>query len=108
MLGDPGATFNRTGIGSGWWCTGPPCPSDHNNSAAVGGPFPVDGALLYDVVADPTETTDLAAQHPDVVERLTQLILALNATAVPSGGVCAPPDPGQSPALHNGTCVPWA
>lgn len=108
MIGDPGATYNRTDLGSGWWCTGPPCPADHNNSKAVGGPFPVDGVLLYDVVSDPAETTDLASEHPDVVKRLTLAILALNATAVPSGGVCAPPDPRQRPALHNGTCVPWA
>ena len=53
MIGDPGATYNRTNIGSGWWCTGPPCPADHNNTRSVGGPYPIDGVLLYDVVADP-------------------------------------------------------
>ena len=37
MIGDPGATFNRTDLGSGWWCTGPPCPASHNNSQEVGG-----------------------------------------------------------------------
>ena len=30
-------------------------------------------AALYDLAADRNETTDVAAQHPDVVERLTAL-----------------------------------
>ncbi len=37
IVGDPGATYNRTDLGSGWWCTGPPCPASHNNSQEVGG-----------------------------------------------------------------------
>ena len=31
------------------WCTGPPCPASHNNSEAVGGPWPVDAVMLFDV-----------------------------------------------------------
>jgi arylsulfatase A-like enzyme len=108
MIGDPGATFNSTNIGSGWWCTGPPCPANHSNKESIGGPFPVDGVLLYDVVADPAETTDLASANPDVVNRLRNIILNLNATAVSSRGACvAQSDPQQNPKLHNGTCVPW-
>ena len=107
LLGDPGATYNKTDLGSGWWCTGPPCPASHNNSLATGGPFPTHGSLLFDVESDPTETTDLAPTNPDVVARLRALLEALNATAVPSAGVCAGADPNQNPAKHNGTCVPW-
>ena len=111
MIGDPGANFNATDMGSGWWCTGPPCPANHSNADSTGGPFPIDGTLLFDVVADPAETTDVAAAHPAVVQRLTQLILALNATAVSTRGAgrqcVAEPDPRQNPALHNGSCVPW-
>ena len=103
LIGDPGADDNvHASIGNGWWC-----PDDHNNSAAVAGPFGVDSVMLFDVVADAAERTDVAAAHPDVVKRLTALIEALNATAVDSRGVCAPSDPAQAPSLHNGTCTPW-
>lgn len=37
-------------------------------------PYPIERFELYDLSADPSETTNLAAQHPDVVERLRQLI----------------------------------
>ena len=70
-------------------------------------PFPTYGTLLFDLESDPTETTDLAPANPDIVARLRAIIEALNATAVPSAGVCAGADPGQNPAKHNGTCVPW-
>jgi arylsulfatase A-like enzyme len=33
------------------------------------------GAQLYDVTADPSETKDLAANHPEQVTRLTRLVL---------------------------------
>jgi arylsulfatase A-like enzyme len=33
------------------------------------------GAALYDVAADPRETTNLAARHPDVAKRLTEMAL---------------------------------
>ena len=105
MLGDPGATFNTSDLGSGWWCTGPPCPASHNNSASTGGPFPQHGALLFDVEADPTERTDLASQNPDVVARLTARIVELNATAVPSAGECGPADPRRID--KDGCCTPW-
>ena len=104
VLGDPGATFNTTDLGGGWFCTGPPCPDTHNNSEAVGGPYPADGVLLFDLEADPTETTDVSRANADVVARLSARIAELNATAVPSAGVCAPPDPRR---LSNGTCTPW-
>lgn len=89
----------------------PALPRKPQQRGLKGGPFPIDGTLLFDVVADPAETTDVAAAHPAVVQRLTQLILALNATAVSTRGAgrqcVAEPDPRQNPMLHNGSCVPW-
>eukprot|EP00966_Prymnesium_polylepis_P272835 6303190-Prymnesium_polylepis.1 len=63
--------------------------------------------MLFDLEAEPSESVNLAAVHPDIVRNLTALIAELNASAVDSRGVCAPSDPRQSPALHNGTCTPW-
>ncbi|MBR4974288.1 MAG: hypothetical protein IKY60_01750 [Bacteroidales bacterium] len=34
----------------------------------------VSDAQLYDMVADPNETTDLAAQHPALVRKLSQQV----------------------------------
>lgn len=112
IIGDPGDDSGNAlkGIGNGWWCTGPPCPSDHNNSESLGpvDGFPVDTVQLFDVVADPGETTDRSADFPGIVANLTALIEAYNASAVDSSGTCLPADPKQDPALHNGTCTPWA
>ena len=94
-------------IGNGLWCTGPPCPSSHNNSQTVAGPWPVDSVMLFDLEADPTESANLADAFPEMVSRLRALILEYNASAVDSSGVCAPSDPRQAPTLHNGTCTPW-
>ena len=63
--------------------------------------------MLFDLESDPTESTNLASSQPDLVRRLTALVQAINASAVDSRGVCAPHEPQQSPALHNGTCTPW-
>lgn len=38
------------------------------------------GAQLYDVLRDPSESSNLATQHPDVVRRLTAVARAWNAT----------------------------
>ena len=62
--------------------------------------------MLYDLVADPTESLNLAAAHPDIVRRLTALITDYNRSAADSRGVCAPSEPDQAPAKHNGTCTP--
>lgn len=111
ILGDPGddgGAGSLQGIGNGWYCTGPPCPSDHNNSNSTGPSFPVDTVQLFDVEADPMETIDRSADYPEVVDDLTSCILAYNATAVDSSGVCLPADPRQDPALHNHTCWPYS
>ncbi|EOD26231.1 hypothetical protein EMIHUDRAFT_457393 [Emiliania huxleyi CCMP1516] len=116
LLGDPGADDNRhrstmarttTGTAASATASGPPCPADHNNSATAAGPWTVDSVMLFDLESDPTESTNLASSQPDLVRRLTALVQAINASAVDSRGVCAPHEPQQSPALHNGTCTPW-
>ena len=47
-----------------------------------------DGSVagLYDVRADPGETTDLAAEHPGVTERLREALFAWNATMPKDAG----------------------
>jgi hypothetical protein len=60
--------------------------------------------LLFDLDVDPTETTDVSRENADVVARLSARIAELNATAVPSAGVCAPPDARR---IVNGSCTPW-
>ena len=108
LLGDPGADDNlHPSIGNGFFCTGPPCPPTHNNSATLAGPWSVDSVMLFDLEADPTESNNVAAAHQDVVRRLTVLVQQFNASAVDSSGVCAPSEPDQAPAKHNGTCTPW-
>lgn len=108
LIGDPGADDNvHPSIGNGLWCTGPPCPATHNNSATAAGPWPADSVMLFDLDADVTESTNLATAHPDIVSELTAIIKQLNASASDSRGVCAPSEAQQSPTLHNGTCTPW-
>jgi len=63
--------------------------------------------MLFDLIKDPSETTDIAAAHPDVVVRLTTVLKQYNSTAVSSAGQGKPDDPRADPSLHNGTCVPW-
>ena len=89
------------------WCTGPPRPADHNNSASVAGPFGADSVMLFDVSKDPAETRDVSAAHPEVAAQLTAMMQELNATAVDSSGAFRPRDPRQDPALNNGTCGPY-
>lgn len=122
---------NEPTLYAGGMVPGPPCPADHNNSATAAGPWTVDSVrasdagaaaasvgprsppmvcaqvMLFDLESDPTESTNLASSQPDLVRRLTALVQAINASAVDSRGVCAPHEPQQSPALHNGTCTPW-
>jgi len=98
---------NEPTLYSGGMVPGPPCPADHNNSATAAGPWTVDSVMLFDLESDPTESTNLASSQPGLVRRLTALVQAINASAVDSRGVCAPHEPQQSPALHNGTCTPW-
>lgn len=108
LIGDPGADDNvHPSISNGIWCTGPPCPYTHNNSATVEGPWSVSKVMLFDLGADPTESVNLAPTHPMVVAKLTSLIIRINGSAVDSRSTCLPNDPMQQPSRHNGTCTPW-
>jgi len=43
------------------------------------------GKLLYNIKTDPYETTDIAAQHPDIVKRLRARLLEVDAERPPLG-----------------------
>jgi len=70
-----------------------------NNSAPVW--------ALYNVVADPSETTDLAASMPDKVAAMAARIAYYNKTSVPPCDRLAP-DPQSNPLLHGGVWTPWS
>ena len=91
------------------YCTGPPCPTDHNNSAsAASAPNLIEASVqLFNLTGDPTESANLAAAHPDVVKMLTALLMQYNDTAVSSAQQGLPDDPRASPKLHNNTIAPW-
>ena len=91
------------------YCTGPPCPADHNNSAsAASAPKLVEASVqLFNITADPTESSNLAAAHPDVVKMLTALVTQYNRTAASSAQQGLPDDPRADPKLHNNTISPW-
>ena len=67
--------------------------------------LPASSVLLFDVVADPSETTDLSASMPQVVRRLKARLELYNAT------VMAPfypdNDPAADPKKHGGVWTPW-
>ena len=63
--------------------------------------------LLYDLVKDPLETRNLAAELPEVVKRLSALLEQYNRTAVSSAQQGLPNDPNASPSRFNGTVTPW-
>jgi arylsulfatase A-like enzyme len=56
------------------------------------------GPLLYDVLKDPKETTDLAAQQPERVAKMTAALLAWRASVEKSlAGADYPSNPGDPP-----------
>ncbi len=51
---------------------------------------------LYDLDADPGEVADLSARHPDVVQRLTQAVVAWHESMPPDKGeTYRPPKKGS-------------
>ena len=60
---------------------------------------------LFNITADPNEYHDLAAQHPDVVERLMQRLQFYYEGAVPAR--FPKDDPRADPKYHNGTWTSW-
>ena len=57
---------------------------------------------LFDMEADPAEATNLAAVHPDIVERLQKLVEAVNRDL----GVTNAPGPGVRPCGHASKAAP--
>ena len=49
------------------------------------GDFKLMGKLLYNIKTDPYETTDIAARHPDIVERLRARLQQVDAQRPPLG-----------------------
>jgi hypothetical protein len=49
------------------------------------GDYKLMGKLLYNIRTDPSETTDIAAQHPDIVKRLRARLMEVDAERPPLG-----------------------
>jgi arylsulfatase A-like enzyme len=105
ILGDPG----QPGILNAWFCTGPPCPPTHNKAAnASAAPlYNASSVLLFDLLADPYEALNVAAQHTAEVWQLRRLIEQYVSGAASSVQQGLPDDPLAQPSLHNGTVSPW-
>ncbi len=80
--GGPGAARGGRpgGGGPGAGGPGPGGPSGRGR----GGPGGPPTRSLYDVAADPAESRDLAAEHPDLVEKLAAAAHAIDADAPPA------------------------
>ena len=77
---------------------GPPCVFA-NTSYATGGTW------LFDIEADPTETTDLSGQHPEVVAQLrARLDYFVNLSIPQDHGSF---DPNSNPSRFGGVWTPW-
>jgi hypothetical protein len=75
-------------------------PCNMNGSAYVAG-----GVWLFNISADPLETTNVAAANPAVVAALTAKLQAWNATRVPQADSAI--DPASNPALFGDVWTPW-
>ena len=60
---------------------------------------------LFNMEEDPSETTDLAASFPDIVNEMLSRLAKYNATAVPPN--FPPFDVASDPALRGGYLGPW-
>ena len=63
------------------------------------------GTWLFDVVNDPFETNNIAAQNPTIVQQLLAKLMAFNATKIPQSN--SPQDPASNPAKFGGVWTPW-
>lgn len=80
-------------------CTGLPCVLSVSSRYVVGSTW------LFDVVADPFETRDVAAENPDVVETLLARLQSFNASNVTAQR--GTHDPLSDPAKFGGVWTPW-
>ncbi|GFS18379.1 arylsulfatase B [Elysia marginata] len=60
---------------------------------------------LFNIAEDPTEHHDLSTEKPEVVEKLLNMLIQFNQTAVPAR--YPPHDPTSNPGLHGGVYGPW-
>lgn len=74
------------------------------------GQYKLMGTALYDIEADPGETTDIAAKHPEVVAKLTARLAAVGAERPPLGDkplLMDPPLPYVYGQLENVNPPAW-
>lgn len=79
-------------------CSSLPC--NLSNSAYMEG-----GVFLFDVVADPGEHNNLAAEHPDIVAKLLARLRFYNASQIPQEN--GADDPRSNPNRFGGVWTPW-
>eukprot|EP00051_Salpingoeca_urceolata_P015673 m.204562 g.204562 ORF g.204562 m.204562 type:complete len:543 (-) comp18472_c1_seq5:132-1760(-) len=79
-----------------------PPPAKHKPSCSR---LPASSVLLFHVESDPAETTNVAAQHPDIVAQLKARLLHYNLTSVQP--FYPDNDPKADPKLHDGLWEPW-
>ena len=107
ILGDPGQS--DAPISNAWYCTGPPCPGDHNNTEnATSVPaFTADSVQLFDVRNDPSETDDLAGENGDIVSDMREILEGFLEEAVSSEQQGLPDDQRGNPDNFDGIIMPW-
>ena len=74
------------------------------------GDFKLMGKLLYNIRKDPTETTDVAADHPELVKRLTERLAEVAKERPPLGDkplLMSPPLPYVYGIEENKTPPDW-
>lgn len=69
--------------------------------------FPLNTKLvhLFNIMSDPTESTDLSDHFPSIVEKLLDRLLFYNSTMIPPQ--LPNLDPNSNPVKHNGFWYPW-
>ena len=85
--------------GPGGACATTPCRLPSTSPLLTG------GVMLFDVVGDPYETTDLAATMPELTAQLLAQLQAINATDIPQDHSAR--DAASDPARFGGVWTPW-
>lgn len=83
----------------------PEAPCSGKVPCNVTGPLINGGTFLYDVVSDPFERHDVAAENPDIVSQLLAKLQAINATNIPQNNSGL--DPRSNPKNFGGVWTPW-